>query len=88
MSICLRLWGTSRERKDTAENDARVTGGLDEVEAGVNAIVCNLLTVNTVLLLQVRVKTRLDVIEYGPPTAIRCQGGRALTENFRTCRRC
>lgn len=52
-----------------------MTGGLDEVEAGVDAIVYDLLTVNTVLLLQVGVKTRLDVVQDGPPTRITCQEG-------------
>ena len=51
-----------------------MTGGLDEVEASVNTVVYNLETVDAVLLLQVRVKTRLDVIENGSPTD-KCQGG-------------
>jgi hypothetical protein len=48
---------------------SRMAGGLDEVEAGVDAGVDDLLAVDTVLLLHVRVVTGLDVVEDGPPTA-------------------
>lgn len=65
-----------------------MTGGLNKVEAGMHAVVHDLLAVDTVLLLQVRVKTRLDVIQDGPPTELTCQGGCAQTENFHTCHRC
>lgn len=42
--------------------DARMTSGLDKVQAGVHTIVDNLLPVHAVFLLQIRVKTRLDVL--------------------------
>lgn len=75
-------------KKGRGRNDIRVTGGLDEVETGVNTVVYDLLAVNTVLLLQVGVETRLDVVQDGPPTGVTCQRGSRLTENFRTCHRC
>lgn len=48
----------------------RVSRGLDEVQACMDAVVYNLLPVDTVLLLQVRVKTRLDVLHNRSPTAL------------------
>lgn len=65
-----------------------MTGGLDEVEAGVNTVVYDFQAIDAVLLLQVGVETRLDVIQDGPPAEITYQEGDSLTENFRTCRRC
>lgn len=44
-----------------------MTSGLDEVQAGVNAVINNFLAVNPVLLLQVGVESRLDVIHNGLP---------------------
>jgi hypothetical protein len=52
--------------------DVRMTCRLNEVEAGMNTIVHDLLPVDTVLLLQVGVETRLDVLQNGPPTEITC----------------
>jgi len=46
----------------------RVSRGLDEVQACMDTVVHDLLSVDTVLLLQVRVKTRLDVLHNGSPT--------------------
>jgi hypothetical protein len=46
---------------------ARVTSGLDKVEAGVDTIVDNFLTVDAVLLLEVGIEPRLDVLEDGLP---------------------
>ena len=46
---------------------SRVTGGLDEVETGVDAVVNDFLAVDPVLLLQVRVETRLNVLNDGLP---------------------
>lgn len=42
--------------------DIRVARGLDEVEASVNTVVNNFLPVDAVLLLQVRVETRFNIL--------------------------
>ena len=55
-------------RNDTSRTEySRVTGRLDEVETGVNTVVNNFLPVDTVLLLEVRVETRLNVLHDGLP---------------------
>lgn len=43
--------------------DIRVARGLDEVEASVNTVVNNFLPVDAVLLLQVRVETRFNILD-------------------------
>ena len=73
MSICLRLQGNMREAQDEEGSDVRMTSGLNEVEAGVDTVVHNFLPVDAVLLLQVGVKTGLDVIQDRPPTEMTCQ---------------
>ena len=40
---------------------------LDEIEAGVDAVVNDLLPVDTILLLKVRIETRLDILHNGFP---------------------
>jgi hypothetical protein len=45
----------------------RVTSGLDKVQASMYAIVNDLLAINTVFLLEIRVKSRLDVFNDRPP---------------------
>lgn len=52
-----------------------MTGGLDEVDAGVHTVVNNLLTVNPVFLLEVRVETRFNVIENRLPAIQRVRAG-------------
>lgn len=47
----------------------RVTSRLDEVKAGVYPIVDDLLAVDAIFLLEVRVEARLDVFDDRPPTA-------------------
>jgi hypothetical protein len=47
-----------------------VTGGLDKVDAGVNTRVGHLETVHTVLLLEVEVIARLNVVEDGLPALL------------------
>lgn len=42
-------------------------GGFDKVEAGVNPVVDELVPVDAVLLLEVRVEARVDVLEDGEP---------------------
>ena len=44
-----------------------MTGGLNEVETGVNAVVNDFLPVDPVLLLEIRVETRLNVLYDGLP---------------------
>ena len=63
-----------RCRRRDVKKDIRVTGSLNKVEAGMNAVIHNLLTIDAILLLQVRIKARLDVVEDGSPTAV-CQEG-------------
>jgi hypothetical protein len=57
----------SNSRLGSRGLDLRVSGSLDKVEAGVNAVVDDLLTVDAVFLLEIRVVTRLDVLENRPP---------------------
>lgn len=45
-----------------------MTSGLDKIKAGMYPVIDDLLTVNTVFLFQVRVKTGLDIFNNGPPT--------------------
>lgn len=45
-----------------------MTSGLDEVEAGMYPVVDDLLTVNTIFLFQVRIKTGLDIFDNRSPT--------------------
>ena len=47
-----------------------MTSGLDEVETSVNAVVDDLLPVDTILLVKVRIEPRLDVIDNGLPAGI------------------
>ena len=47
--------------------DSRVTCGLNEVQAGVDAVVNDLLPVDPVLLLEIGVETRLNVLHDGLP---------------------
>jgi hypothetical protein len=47
----------------------RVAGGLDEIEAGMDTRVNNLLAVDAALLLEERVEARLDVVQNRPPAA-------------------
>jgi hypothetical protein len=66
MSICFNLGRYVREKKlvpETKPQDQslRVTSRLDEVEASVDAVINYLLPVHTIFLLQVGIKTRLDV---------------------------
>lgn len=42
--------------------DLRVTGGLYEIQASMYTVIHNLLPVDAILLLQIRVKTRFDVV--------------------------
>ena len=49
--------------------DARVTSRLDKVEAGVDTVVNDLLAVDATLLLEVRIESRLDIVEDGLPAA-------------------
>lgn len=44
-----------------------MAGGLNEVEASMDTVVYNLLAVDTVLLFEIRIKSRLDVLENGFP---------------------
>ena len=44
-----------------------MTGWLDKVQAGMYTVVRNLLTVDAVLLLEVRIKAGLDVFDYRFP---------------------
>ena len=44
-----------------------MTGRLDEVQTGVNAVVNDFLSVDAVLLLEIRVETRLNVLHDGLP---------------------
>ena len=44
-----------------------MTGGLNEVETGVNAVVNDFLPVDAVLLLEIRVETRLNILHDGLP---------------------
>ena len=48
---------------------ARVTSGLDKVEACVDTVVDDLLAIETALLLEVGIESRLDVLEDRPPAA-------------------
>ena len=55
-------------RNDTSRTEySRVTGRLDEVQTGVNAVVNDFLPVDAVLLLEIRVETRLNVLHDGLP---------------------
>ena len=65
-----------------------MAGGLDEVKTSMDAVVYNLQSVNTVLLLQVGVETGFNVLQDGSPAKMAYQARRVWTENFRTCRRC
>ena len=57
-------------RNDTSRTEySRVTGRLDEVQTGVNAVVNDFLPVDAVLLLEIRVETRLNVLHDGLPAA-------------------
>lgn len=53
-----------------------MTGRLNKVDAGVNTVVLKFVAVNSVLLLEVVVKARLDVVDDGLPAIIgeRVQG--------------
>ena len=54
----------SRLRNDTSRTEySRVTGRLDEVQTGVNTVVNDFLPVDAVLLLEVRVKPGLNVLD-------------------------
>ena len=48
---------------------ARVTSGLDKVEAGVDPVVDDLLAIEATILLEVGIESRLDVLEDRPPAA-------------------
>ena len=45
-----------------------MAGGLDEVQARVNTVVHNFLTVDATFLFEVSVKSRLNVFDDGLPT--------------------
>ena len=49
-----------------------MTGRLDEVQAGVNTVVDDLLTVDAVFLFEVGVKPGLDVLDDGFPASDAC----------------
>ena len=49
--------------------DARVTGVLGKMEAGVDTVVDDLLAVDTALLRDVRIESRLSAVEDGLPAA-------------------
>lgn len=51
-----------------------VTGRLNKVDAGVDTVVLELVAVDAVLLLEVVVETRLDVVNDGLPAAENKQG--------------
>jgi hypothetical protein len=68
MSMSLSLYHHSSDSRSGSRGlDLRVPGSLDKVEAGVDAVVDDLLTVDAVFLLEIRVVTRLDVLENRPP---------------------
>ena len=72
MSIGLSLYEVryhEGRRNDASceEIHSRVTGRLDEVQTGVNAVVNDFLPVDAVLLLEIRVETRLNVLHDGLP---------------------
>ena len=46
-----------------------MTSGLDKVEAGVDSVVDDLLTIEAAFLLEVGIESRLDVLEDRPPAA-------------------
>ena len=58
--------------------DVRVTSRLDKVEAGVDTVVNDLLAVDATLLLEVRIESRLNIVEDGLPAA----GGTVRTAIF------
>lgn len=47
-----------------------MASGLDKVQAGVHAVVDNLLTVHAILLLQIRIKAGLDILNNRLPAKI------------------
>lgn len=67
--------------------DARVAGGLDEVQARVDAVVDYLLPVDAVLLLEVLVEAGLDILEDGLPAIswTWCQKRADVTEPGDAC---
>ena len=56
----------------------RVSSGLNEVKTRVHAVINNLLAVDAVLLLEVRVEPRLDVFDDRPPARPTVRGDRAV----------
>ena len=60
-----------------------MTGGLNEIQAGMYAIVNNFLAVDTVFLLKVRIKSRLNVFDDRPPTGSQ-EFRHVVTRNMRT----
>ena len=62
------IHSVSSLRNDTSRTEySRVTGRLDEVQTGVNTVVNDFLPVDAVLLLEIRVETRLNVLHDGLP---------------------
>ena len=55
---------------DSDHTYLRMTRGLNEVKAGMNTIIRNFLAVHAILLLQVRVKTRFNVLDNRFPARI------------------
>ena len=57
------------EMKEQRLISLRVTSGLNEVEAGVDAVVNDFLPVDTVFLLQVGIETRFDILNNWLPAS-------------------
>jgi len=67
--------------------DARVTSRLDKVEASVDTVVDDLLTIDATLLLEVRIESRLDVVEDGLPAARTVRTAGSYLSGPDACRR-
>jgi hypothetical protein len=67
MSICFSLSQRSKGYL-SADNYLRVASWLNEVQTGMDTVVNNFESVNTILLFQVRVEARFDILHDGFPT--------------------
>jgi hypothetical protein len=69
ISICFNLGASQRGfRYKKKKYCSRVTSWLYEVQASMDTVINNLHAIDTVFLLEVRVKTRLYVFDDGFPT--------------------
>jgi hypothetical protein len=67
ISIGFRLSKDQLELFVLGSADLRMTGGLDKVDTSVNTVVDQLFPVQTVFLLQICIKTSLNIVDDGFP---------------------